>query len=518
MGPRLLVCISSAGASVALWRRGLVNCRRFSLDEAGEAEFAELLTTVHRVPVYFVVDTVEEDYRFETLPHTVGRDRREMIDRKLKQLYRNTPFASAQLQEREKDRRKDDRFLFMAVTDLEIIEPWVGAVMARGLPIAGVFPISAVTSAAVVPLKLRGPNLLIVSKHVAGLRQTFLKNGRFRFSRLTPFRGLSEDNLDSTFAAEIVNTRLYLNALQATSADEIVDVVLLDQDDSLQDLYRRVAENPGAMRAQRISRGQLGALLKIPPTAFDSTADALHLHLLGRASPKENLAPPDLLQGFRVHRVGRGLLAVAGSVAVVGVLWFAYDLNRVRTIEEDIASAAQQTRRYDALYSELTRQFPEAPVTAAALKQTVDAFDRLRLRARTPELLFSVVSAALEPNPLVSISSVTWKHGRFADLTTAFSPSSAQSGSQDSPMRQIGLIRGEIQPFTGDYRSAVNAIREFADQLRKHPRVVDAKIVKLPLDDSSKQSLTGTTSARAETSLGARFEISVLLREEGEGS
>ena len=38
---------------------------------------------------------VEEDYRFETLPHAFGSDRADMVGRKLKQHYRNTPYMAA---------------------------------------------------------------------------------------------------------------------------------------------------------------------------------------------------------------------------------------------------------------------------------------------------------------------------------------------------------------------------------------------------------------------------------------
>ena len=53
MGPRLLVCISSAGASVALWRGRLVQARRYELGEEGEAAFAQLLATCESLPARF---------------------------------------------------------------------------------------------------------------------------------------------------------------------------------------------------------------------------------------------------------------------------------------------------------------------------------------------------------------------------------------------------------------------------------------------------------------------------------
>ena len=74
---------------------------------------------------------------------------------------------------------------------------------------------------------------------------------------------------------------------------------------------------------------------------------------------------------------------------------------------------------------------------------------------------------------------------------------------------------GDIQPFNGDYRTAVATIRDFADRLRKNPAVADVKILKLPLDENSRQTLSGSTATRTEQQATAQFEIVITLREGG---
>ena len=97
MAKKLLLCASTFHVSAALWSgRRLIGCRGFEDDAAGHAAFQNLLRSTAGVPVYLMADTVDEDYRFETLPHASGSDRREMLDRKLKQLYRSTPFYGRQ--------------------------------------------------------------------------------------------------------------------------------------------------------------------------------------------------------------------------------------------------------------------------------------------------------------------------------------------------------------------------------------------------------------------------------------
>jgi hypothetical protein len=510
MSSRILVCISAAGASVARWNGKITRCQRFDNSDAGLAGFEEFLRSAEGTPIHVAVDTVDEDYRFETLPHTSGGDRKQLVERKLKQLYRTTQYYSATLQERDKGKRKDDRFLFCALTDTEVLAPWMKIIEARELPLAGLYPLPAVTVAAATRLKLKSPNLLIISKHVAGLRQTFLKNGRFRITRLTPLRG-GDRTIDRSFADEVGNTRMYLDALSVTTADETVQVVILDQDNSLASLRDALNNARGNLQCVRVPREELVLKLRVSDTTLSATPDALHLHLLGEHVPEENLAPATMRRGFNLYRNARLLYYGAGASALLGALWFGADLYRVNQIESEAREAASKAAKFQAMYQELTRQFPASPVSSSTLQQTVDVALRLRDTARTPDTLFGVVSDALETFPNVSLSTLAWKHGKYADATAAFS--SSTGGSSDGPLHEVGLIVGEIQPFSGDYRTAVATIRDFADRLRKNPAVADVKIVKLPLDENSRQTLSGSTATRTEQQTSAQFEINVTLQE-----
>ncbi len=512
MSSRILVCVSSAGASVARWSGKLTDCVRFDNTDEGHHGFEEYLRSSQGIPVHVAVDTVDEDYRFETLPHASGGDRKQLVERKLKQLYRTTPYFSATLQERDKGKRKDDRFLFCALTDTELLAPWLNAIEARELPLAGIYLLPTVTAAVLAKLKLKSPNLLLISKHIAGLRQTFLKNGRFRITRLTQMRGSGDRTIDRSFAEEVSNTRMYLDALSVTTADETVQVVILDQDNSLASLREALNNGRGNLQCQRLTREEVVLKLRIPAPTLNATPDALHLQLLAEHAPEENLAPAAMRRGYGIYRNARLLYKASAGCALLGALWFGVDLYRVQQTEEQAKDVAAKATKFQTMYQELTRQFPAAPVSSAMLKQTVDVALRLRETARTPESLFGVVSEALEAFPTVNLSSLAWKHGRYPDAQAAFSAAGATGGS-DGALREVGLVVGDIQPFNGDYRTAVATIRDFADRLRKNPAVADVKILKLPLDENSRQTLSGSTATRTEQQATAQFEIVITLRD-----
>ncbi|MGZ5258574.1 MAG: hypothetical protein ACXWC0_13145, partial [Burkholderiales bacterium] len=247
MREKLLICVSALKASAAYWRAGkITQLEQFAHDEQGLASFREFLTPHSNVPVFMMVDAVEEDYRFETLPHSFGPDRAQMVARKLRQHYRTTPYIGAWLQGRDSDKRRDDRYLFSALTNADIPTAWLRIISAQELPLAALYLLPMVSAALLDKLQIKAPNLLIAAQHAGGLRLTFFRDRQFRLSRLT--RGDTSKSTEpvSLFAGEISNTRLYLHALRTATLDEHLTVLLLDRNDELEQVAQTIAhDNPG---------------------------------------------------------------------------------------------------------------------------------------------------------------------------------------------------------------------------------------------------------------------------------
>src|SRR5262245_48308139 len=258
MADKLLVGVTAHGAVAGPWRSSrLTDCQEFTADEAGRAEFKEYLGTLSDLPAYVMVDAVEEDYRFETLPHAFGSDRLQMAARKLRQHYRNTPYMTAWRLGRDTTKRRDDRYLFSALTNPELVNEWLQAVIARGLPVAGIYLLPLVSAVLPEKLGVQNPNLLIVAQHSGGLRLTCFRDKQFRLSRLTRGEGSKTDNRIRYFAEEISNTRLYLHALRTLTLDEPLMVLLLDRADELTEVARGIARESPSLDCARFGRRDL---------------------------------------------------------------------------------------------------------------------------------------------------------------------------------------------------------------------------------------------------------------------
>ncbi|HSN41158.1 MAG TPA: hypothetical protein VLT92_13285 [Burkholderiales bacterium] len=517
MADKLLICVSAQHTSAAYWRRGrIADCRLFGNDDSGLAAFGDFLALFSDVPVYIMVDAVEEDYRLETLPHAFGSDRINMVSRKLRQHYRNAPFVAASLQGRDSGKRRDDRYLFSALTNPDIISDWISKITGTGLPMAGVYLLPVVSAALLDRLRIKATNLLIVAPHGAGLRLTFFYNQQLRLSRLTRNEGTRADGRAHFIADEISNTRLYLHAVRGAALDESLTVLLLDRNDELAESVQIIARDNPSLSCMRLGREELASRLGIARQQFDLSPDVVYLHLLGLKAPDSNLASAPLITGFRRYRARRALYAATSVAAMTALLWSGFNVYRIADANAQAATAAQQTAQQQALYLEATRQFPAAPASADQMKKTVEIAQKLAETARTPEMMMSIISKALETNPAVVIREFGWKHG-IGEIEGSGTPpriaeTPAPVAGTASARVQSGLIEGEIRPFHGDYRSAIAAINAFASRLARDPMIAEARILKLPLNVNPTLALSGNTLETREQSGTADFKLLLVMK------
>jgi hypothetical protein len=496
--------------TAGVWNgRRLLSVRRFTEnDEADQRAFANLLRGARNIPVYLMADTLDEDYRFETLPHASGKDRREMLDRKLKQLYRSTPFYGAAIQERESGRRRDDRFLFAALTNPDSLNSWLRILTTSGVPIAGLFPLPMISLALVKKLELKDPNLLLVTKDEAGVRQTFIKDQRFRISRLTPLRqGQAAGSLESS-AEEIRNTRMYLDALNVTHVDEVLSVILVDHDGSLAPLASTVAAGRRNIRAVRVAPEELVTKVGIDGKSLTSSPDALHLFLLGQEKISSfNLAPPAMTSGFTRLRATHGIYGAIAAAGLIAAVWCGFNFWQVVGLKDQTHAKALQTERETARYQELTRSFPPAPVSSEKLQLTVEVAQRIAGLTRLPDTMYGILSQTLGRYPNIKLNTLQWKVGKKASATGTAVPAPAAS------LTQSAMLELELTAQPGDYKTALANMNSFVRDIGKNEKVAEAKVVKMPLNLASSATLSGSTATpRQERPEQAQFEVELTLK------
>lgn len=505
MADQILLCISATQAVVAHTQgRAVVRCEIFHSDEEGLAAFDEFLATAHSAIVAFSADAVEEDYRFETLPHATGSDRTGMLARKLKQYYRNSPYVTAISRGRAGDKRRDDRYLFAALTNAALIDPWLSAVTRHGLPVAGIYLVSMLTAALLRKIGNDMPRVLVVAPHSAGLRLTFLKDGEFCVSRLS--RGGIGGETARALALEISSTRVYLASLHLDSPDDPLTVLFLDRDDSLAPAVEYVAAESANLQCVRIGRDTLIRQLRMAPEHLALALETSYLGLMAEKAPDANLAPASVTAEHRQLKRRGYVYAATTALALAGMVWAAYNLWLAHDLGEQTAHDARRTAAAQARYREVTREFPAAPTTSENLINTVDIYQKLSKTIRSPRPFMQIVSRAIEPNPEVFLHEMNWRYG------TEGAPVSGGAPHPAGALVQTGYVAGEIRPFHGDYRAANDAIDVVANRLMREPAVAEVQVVKYPLDVNPGLALSGNTRDPTAQSGIADFKIVLRLK------
>jgi hypothetical protein len=509
MSDKILISIAAEQGTVARWRNGRLGaCQSFGNDEAGWAAFESYLKSVKGIPAYIMVDAVEEDYRFETLPHARGRDRQQLVTRKLKQLYRNTPYCSAWMQGRDVGKRKDDVYLFAALTNPDMLFGWVQALARRQTPLVGIYTLPVVSVALAERLKLKAQNLLLVSQHASGLRQTVLREGKLRLSRLTRLEAASGESRVSAYAEEIQNTRLYLHALKVMTLDEHMTVALLDQDDSLRDLGELLRKRFVNTHVERLTRHDIVDRLGIAPEVLVHGRAAVYLHVLGQRVPGCNLAPGGLLAHYHRYQARRAIHAASAAVALAAMFWGGSNLWQRSELNLESERLRTATIIEQQKYESVTQQFPKAPTSAANLKKTVELAERIRAESRTPERALVRVSRALDDSPGIFLRTILWKSGA-PDVSDGSAPSPVSSAAR----QEHAVIDAEIRPFKGDYRSAIAAIDNFVERLSKEKGVAAVRVLQLPINVSQTSVLSGNTAKETQVQTAtAQFQLELSLK------
>lgn len=515
MADKILLFVSAAQALAAHWRGGrVVRYEIFGQDEAGLAACAVFLRRARGAPAFVVADTVEEDYRYETLPHATGSDRASLLDRKFRQYYRSTRFVNALPRGRIGDKRRDDRYLFSALTNPGLVDPWLAVVTENRSPVAGVFLSPLLTAGILAKLNVSLARVLVAAPHRSGLRLTFYKEGEFCSSRLTRPIPRDAGDAEQMLITELSNTRLYLSTLHLDAIDEPLNVLFLDRDGRLAPIAARIAADGHGLECACIDHETLVRRLKISAELLDIALETIYLPTLAVSPPAANLAPTAITAGYQLLQRKIALYTASAALGLVGVGWTAYNLWHTHDLALETESAARHTATAHAQYREITRSFPAAPTGSDNLIKAVQVYQQVVKSVRSPQPFMQIVSRALAPQPEIFLQELHWAYASERPEAAMQGPgNTAPPGAPSTDaLHQRGTLAGEIRPFYGDFRSAIASIHRFAAQLARDPAVAEVKVVKLPLNINPELALSGDTREAADQAGGAAFKIELTLK------
>ena len=517
--------------------RRIVARREFAVSGAGATAFEHYLANLKDVPTHLFTDLAEEDFRLDTIPHLGARDREAILARKLNQIFRNTPYRHALLQGRESEGRRDDRVFYTAITNPELLRPWLDMLERLRVPLAGIHSAAVFSGVLLEELDLAFAHTLLVTFTPGdAMRQSYFHNREIKFSRITPIDLEEGQNLGTMIAEETTRTWQYLDSLRNFAPDDRLEVCILVHPSD-----RRVVEPElrdfAQLQYKVLDIEQVALKLGLKPAPLDSTAEEVmvHLFLLRRAG--NHFASEELRRFAILRRARLALTQAAGAIVAASLAWAAWTLAPAFKASEADLRVAQQVAALDREHGEIMKSLPSFGVGGSTMRDAV-AFYNAAIRSFPTLPAFLVpVSGALRDHPSMRLTQIAWlatddakamprlvrTQPREAPPVRTVSKAAepgAGATPEDPPNPpfaggrfQVALVEGLLRVPANDFRGALAEVEKLAADISRLPGF-RADVIEGPLDTSPSQQLQGRLAERASPTMDTRFVLRVVREKE----
>jgi hypothetical protein len=424
----------------------IVARREFAVSGAGSAAFEAYLANLKDTPTHLFTDLAEEDFRLDTIPHVGAGDREAILNRKLTQIFRNTPYRHALLQGREAEGRRDDRVFYTAITNPDLLRPWLEMLERLGVPLEGIYSAAVFSGVLLEELDLAFTHTLLVTFTPGeAMRQSYLRDREIKFSRLTPIDLEEGQSLGTMIAEETTRTWQYLDSLRNFGADDRLEVCIL-----LHSSDRRVIEPElrdfAQLQYRLLDIEEVALKLGLKPAPLDSTCEEVMVHLFLLTRPDNHFASEEMRRFANLRRARNALTRAAGLAVAASIAWAAWTLAPAFKLSEADQRVAQQVSAHDREYDEIMKALPSFGVGGSTMRDAVAFYNGSIRNFPTLTSFLVPVSAALRDHPTIRLTQLAW----MATDDPKASPRLARSQSREAPpVRTIAGKSAEPPPPSG---------------------------------------------------------------------
>lgn len=474
--------------------------------DAGLAHFDDYLQKFAALPALVLTDLVEEDFRIDTVAHTLGGDRKALLDRHVTRLYRGTDYRYAHVLGRDPKNKRKDEVLFSGLLNSELADMWLEAMRHHKTPIVGVYSLPLVSLRLVNKIWDKRKDVLFVTHNLSsGLRQSFFIQGQMRFSRLTP---IPEDIPSQDYArfvhAEIGKTKRYLSNLHLLARDVVLDVCIPSGGEPLAEL-EKMRSNETLTHYELHDVSELARGIGYRGAINADYCDELFVYSLATHRHPNHYGSEQHRYHFKLHRIHQALTAASVAAVIGGVLWTSAQISDGLLYRGQIAGVEARLSQAQEHYSELQSRTPEASIAADDVRLAVTTADQLQQQRHTPSTVLSQYGQALLRNPGLQVTQIEWfvstdpQATGIPDEDSTDTNPAEEFDSEGNPIEQsatsgkyqIGILKGVVLPFDGNYARAHQRIEGLMVDLRRVGNVVSVDALDLPLNIATSGQVTG---------------------------
>jgi hypothetical protein len=503
MTDRRILYLTAQQLQAYTWKAGrLVADATFQTGDQGEAEFARYLGRAPNALYYAVADVVDEDFYQENIPYVRGSDRKTLLGRKIAQRYRDTSLALALSLGVLEGARREDRILFSSFTNTQPFQPWLAGLRTHEARLVGFYSLALIAPLVAKRLKLTTPRYLLVSLQSGGMRQSYVEDGKIRFSRLGRADPADPRAAAEACAAESNRILQYLINLRILAREAgSLDVVVLAPA-AHRDAYKAAWGDNPRLKLNLIdleSACKTAGLKSAPP---EMLGERLFVHVLAGGQPSEQYASDALRRFYHLWRARLALLSGGAAICAFSLLLSGVRLVQINDINSQRETDARQEASVKQEYDRLQASFPKTPLPREILKSAIDTAIGILRQTVYPDGFFAQISQALAAVPQIELDKLEWEitsNPRVrpvpgaAKAAAAAPPEATPAPTPGAPDRlyEVAEISAHINAIKiSDYRGINAVVEQFVQALRRNPGV-EIVGTRSPFDALNENAVTG---------------------------
>jgi hypothetical protein len=483
---------------------------RFAANEVGLSAFREHLRGSRGALFAVLADVPGEDFHEDQIPFLRGEDRKAVLARRLAQRYRDTRLAAALSLGYVAGERRNERLLLASFTNTQQITPWLDALEDAGAKLAGVYSVPLLAPALAGALGGKTGHCFLVTADRAGLRQSFIEDGRLRFARLEATVERSPGTLAAFVRSETQRLAQYLMTLRALPREGRPVQVLVVCPPGEREVFQKTLVSDARLSFQAIDAAHAARSIRLAKLPDAGGAEALYLHLCAKRAPTEQFASREDRRRFHVWQLQRGIVAAgalgfAACALYAGATWLA-----AASLRSDAARLQREAGLTAEEHARITAAFPVTETTTENMRAAVSGFQRIAAATATPEPSLVHVSKVLERFPHIELEGLVWKTGQPEGDAKPPANQAERPKPNASTESVVLELSGRVQATQkNDYRGITLQVQQFAEALVEASDYRKVK-VQLPFDVTPEGTLTGDVGERESTD-APRFTV-VLAR------
>jgi hypothetical protein len=512
---RLLYLTANRLTAHSLSRGALVTDAAFERNDAGLAAFSAYLAGTRNL-YYLVIDVVEEDYHQDVIPGMSGKDRRQVLSRKLAQRYRDTSLALSLSLGFDKGERRNERVLYASFSNTQQLQPWIATLGQNEVRLVGVYSTALLAPALIKSAGLKVPRCLLVSVQQTGLRQSYVEDGKIRFSRIGRLNLEDTAAVAAACAAESARLQQYLVTMRMLpTSNTPIDVMVLapaHYHAALADTCRSTE----TLRFNLVNADTQCRARGLKTFPADTPCDALFLHAAATVTPKEQFAQEPQRHHFRLWQIRNGLYAAGMAMLAAGMLFASVEFIAAYNLRQQIQADQTRFDQLSAEYARVTATFPKTPTSTENLKTAIKQYQMLQAQTASPAYLLLETSKVLAAYPQVEIEGVEWHvgkrgtertGGKAAAKAAAAAPAAAGAPA-DYGYELLTLSARVVGARRTDVRAITDMASQFIDAFKKIP-LLEISGVNMPFEVTAEDTLRGDIGSERTIAEDARFSVTI---------